>query len=88
MNHLTQPTLSPDFKSYGMKDCPNGCSKDMMPQSNCCGANIDTDTLICLECHEHSDIEVCELCDNTGEVEMTEEEHDDYIESKREDLRD
>ena len=28
--------------------------------SNCCGASIDTDILICYECKEHCDIAECE----------------------------
>lgn len=28
--------------------------------SNCCGASIDTDILICYECKEHCDIQECE----------------------------
>jgi hypothetical protein len=38
--------------------------------SNCCGASIDTDILICYECKEHSDIAECEceVLDNTNET--------------------
>ena len=49
------------------KVCPD-CNGDDEPLSECCGARIDTDILICYECRDHSEVAVCETCDGTGEV--------------------
>lgn len=49
------------------KVCPD-CEGDMETMSNCCGAKIDTDMLICYDCKEHSDVAICETCNGEGEV--------------------
>ena len=36
--------------------------------SDCCGAEIDSDILICHECKEHSDFAECENCESQGLV--------------------
>lgn len=51
-----------------MKICPDCLGNDEI-LSSCCGARIDSDILICMECRDHSDIAVCETCDGEGEVE-------------------
>lgn len=43
-----------------------------MDLSNCCGAHVDSDILICSKCKEHCDIcktEVCFSCDKEFEAE-------------------
>lgn len=50
------------------KECPDCLGYDGPPQSNCCGARIDSDHLICFDCKEHADIQVCETCDGEGVV--------------------
>lgn len=34
--------------------------------SDCCGAMMDSDILICSDCKEHADCEDCEDCKGTG----------------------
>jgi len=46
--------------------CPD-CLGDFPVISECCGAPIDTDILICSDCKEHSDLAVCETCNGTGQ---------------------
>ena len=50
-------------------DCPDcdgeGHFKD---SSDCCGTDIDEDTLICLSCKEHSGFAECENCKGTGRI--------------------
>jgi|LakMenEpi03Aug12_release.lakeMendotaPanAssembly.Ray.scaffolds.fasta_scaffold1048961_1 hypothetical protein len=49
------------------KICPD-CEGSEDIVSDCCGASIDSDMLICYECKEHSDIAVCETCDGEGVI--------------------
>lgn len=49
------------------KECPD-CGGEMEQVSECCGASIDSDILICSDCKEHSDIAVCETCNGEGVV--------------------
>lgn len=49
------------------KVCPD-CDGDMEAMSACCGASIDTDMLICMDCKEHSELAVCETCNGEGRV--------------------
>lgn len=56
VQQLTEPNVCPD------------CEGEMEQISTCCGGPIDEDTLICLECKEHSDIEVCETCNGSGTI--------------------
>jgi predicted amidophosphoribosyltransferase len=56
------------------KYCRNCNSEGYFIQSSCCGADIDTDILICHACKEHSDLEECEDCNGVGAEELTDEE--------------
>lgn len=49
------------------KACPD-CEGDFPKMSACCGAYIDSDILICGSCREHSELAVCETCNNSGRV--------------------
>lgn len=62
-----------NYKETPTKVCPD-CEGNDERLSICCGANIDSDHLICYECREHSDIAECETCDGTGIVEIDEDE--------------
>jgi hypothetical protein len=50
-----------------IKICPD-CEGSEDIVSDCCGASIDSDMLICYECKEHSDIAVCNTCDGEGVI--------------------
>ncbi len=41
-------------------------------ESNCCGAPVYTNQMICSDCKEHCDIikHNCEVCKDTGEIEI------------------
>lgn len=64
-----------DYKKTQTKDCPDcdgvGHFKDA---SECCGADIDEDILICHACKEHSGFAECENCNGKGFLDMTDEE--------------
>ena len=47
--------------------CPD-CGGEMDAMSECCGAKIDTDMMMCYDCKEHSDLAVCETCNGKGKV--------------------
>jgi len=70
-------------KEPRMKECPE-CGGQQEKLSECCGAKIDSDVLICSDCKDHSSIYVCEECSGEGEVEMTADEIRDEIEEKKE----
>jgi len=50
------------------KECSECEGKGHFQLSNCCGAQCDSDMLICYECKEHCDLQECEECDGTGTV--------------------
>lgn len=52
------------------------CNGKNKPLSNCCGAPIDEDILICSECKEHADIADCEVCNGTGEIHPNDDERE------------
>jgi hypothetical protein len=54
------PTFQNLFETLGMILKPEPIKCDCEPLSNCCGAPIDTDILICTDCKEHSDIDKCD----------------------------
>lgn len=42
-----------------------------MRQSNCCGARVEDDSDICLECGEHCEVEMtCPMCDGIGTIDV------------------
>ena len=49
-------------------DCPDCEGEGKVMESNCCGAAMDEDTGICLDCHDHCEPAKCETCDGTGKV--------------------
>ena len=55
-----------------LKTCTscNGSGEVDSNESECCGAKMDSDTLICLDCKEHSQFSKipCEDCEGTGYV--------------------
>lgn len=60
-------------------------------ESNCCGMPMDTDTMMCLKCHEHCVKADCEECKGTGIINLTaqrQEAIEDYMERKAEEARD
>ena len=48
--------------------CPE-CDGEKSELSDCCGATMDTDQMLCYECHDHCEAWVCEVCDGEGRVE-------------------
>lgn len=63
------PQLSTDSRFLNEKEiiCPD-CNDKMMDISECCGAKIDSDYLVCYKCKEHSDIAICETCLGKGTI--------------------
>ena len=47
--------------------CPD-CEGDFEQVSECCGARMDSDIMICSDCKEHSDFAVCETCGGDGKI--------------------
>lgn len=47
--------------------CKNCDGEGYFNSSECCGAEIKNG--LCTECLEHSDMEECEVCGGSGEVE-------------------
>ena len=81
--NLPTGSTEPNQDKPRMKVCPD-CLGDMPQMSECCGAAIDADLLICHDCKDHSSIATCETCGGEGEIEMTPEEIRDEIEAKKE----
>ena len=79
------PTGMPDpaeQTEIRMMDCPE--CEGVSPESECCGAAIDTDILICSDCNEHAAISECETCDGDKRIPMTFQDIDNELESKEE----
>ena len=70
-----------------MMVCPE-CNGDSEELSDCCGAPMNTDIMMCSDCKDHCGISVCDYCDGKGEVEMTvediAEENNKKLENKSE----
>jgi len=56
---------SPLYDGPEEERCPE-CEGEAGQVSECCGAAIDSDILICSDCKDHSEIEVCETCNGEG----------------------
>ena len=48
--------------------CKECQGKGTVLLSECCGATIDEDILICMDCKEHSGLQECEECNGKGIV--------------------
>jgi DnaJ-class molecular chaperone len=57
--------LPPEYDTIECEDCDG---TGTVPLSNCCGADVDTDILICSDCKEHCDISECDTCAGNGYV--------------------
>jgi len=80
--------LPPDNEA---DDCPKCDGEGTFPESNCCGAEMDVDTEICLKCKEHCDKTKCENCDGTGVIDMSAERaeaYEEWQERKADEARD
>ena len=42
--------------------CPECGGDGLEPMSDCCGAKVDTDMMLCHECHDHCELATCETC--------------------------
>lgn len=76
--------LPPDDDSVDCEDCEGDGKLEL---SNCCGAVMDIDTLMCSECYDHCDQCECETCDGTGQVSGTAMKYkakEEYLERKAE----
>ena len=61
------------------KECEDCDGSGKFPICEMCGGNIDTDTMLCYGCREHSDYTECETCESTGTVLMSIEEYKDHL---------
>ena len=52
------------------EDCPDCDGAGHFDYSDCCGAKMDMDRLLCHDCHEHCEPAECEFCKGTGQVEL------------------
>ena len=80
--------LPPDNE---VDDCPECDGTGKLQQSNCCGAQVDEDILICSSCKEHCDLDKCENCDGTGVIDMSAERqaaYEEWQERKADEARD
>ena len=66
------------------KDCEDCEGDGKFPICEMCGGDIDTDTLLCYGCREHSDYTECETCEGTGLVLMEIDEYKDHLLWKQE----
>lgn len=73
---------------------PNSCQDcdgtGKVSLSNCCGADVDDDILICPACKEHCDVSDCDTCDGTGLDQSAikqQEAYEEYLENKAEEHR-
>ena len=48
-------------------DCPD-CNGEESKLSECCGAPMDSDIMICSDCKEHADFQRCETCEGEGKI--------------------
>ena len=72
-------------------ECPDCEGTGKLQQSNCCGANVDSDILICSDCKEHCDLDECERCEGTGNVNIEKEKqqaYEEWLERKADEARD
>lgn len=72
-------------------DCPDCDGSGKVDLSNCCGADVDSDILICSKCHEHCDLSDCDTCEGTGQVSAKNERakaYEEYLENKADQARD
>jgi len=49
-------------------ECEQCEGTGMSGTSECCGAEFDTDTMLCYECHDHCGEGECGECEGTGTV--------------------
>ena len=57
-------------KEPAFKVCPD-CEGVSQELSDCCGARMNSDFMMCSDCKDHCGIQVCETCDGEGQVVMT-----------------
>lgn len=72
------------------EECPDCEGEGTILLSNCCGAEMDEDTLMCSKCHDHCDKSVCETCDGTGQIDIKAakaEAYQEYLENKADEAR-
>lgn len=50
------------------KDCPFCEGTGKSGTSSCCGAELNSDMMICYECKDHCDEDECSECDGTGTI--------------------
>jgi len=68
MNYQTwKLVIPPDYKP-NEKECEACEGIGHTNESYCCGAEIDSDILICHDCKDHSDFAECEECNGLGVI--------------------
>ena len=72
-------------------ECPDCDGTGKIQQSNCCGASVDSDILICSDCKEHCELDECSRCEGTGNLNVEREKQEaeeEYWERKADEARD
>jgi len=80
--------LPPEDDEY--EDCPECEGTGEVLLSDCCGAEIDSDIMVCTKCKEHCGCSVCDECNGTGHINLTvkkREAYEEYLEKKAEEAR-